>query len=184
MSEDYLIRFCAPTLAGIKTGSLFCCPFTSPEDLRKSVRRLNKRLVPKGLRLIPLRFFGGKALMYIYRPSGLRNDLSCEAASKLLQSKGYCCSNCENCLAQLCRRLQTHSAFPHEIGLFLGYPPEDVAGFMEHEACNCKCSGCWKVYGDEAAARKRFDLYHKCSQIYLQCWQNGSTLDRLTVARA
>ena len=26
MSEDYLIRNCAPTLAGIKTANLFSCP--------------------------------------------------------------------------------------------------------------------------------------------------------------
>lgn len=183
MSEDHLVRYCAPTLAGIKTGSLFGCPISSAEELRHSIRKLNKKLTPKGLRILPLHISGNKALMYAYRPSGLHNDLSQEAASQLLQKQGYCTGSCEHCIAQLCKKLQNCEEFPHEIGLFLGYPPEDVAGFMEHKACNCKCSGCWKVYGDVAAAKKKFDQYRKCSWIYQQCWENGSSLERLTVSK-
>ena len=33
MSEDQIIRHCAPTLAGIKTASLFTCPYDSKEAL-------------------------------------------------------------------------------------------------------------------------------------------------------
>ena len=35
MSEELVVRQCAPTLAGIKTGSLFSCPCDSPEELRQ-----------------------------------------------------------------------------------------------------------------------------------------------------
>lgn len=183
MSEDHLVRYCAPTLAGIKTGSLFGCSYTCTDKLRKTVRDLNRRLVPKGLRVLPLRISDSRALMYVYRPSGLRKDLAHETASRLLAEKGYCTSSCENCIAQLSRKLHECEDFPHEIGLFLGYPPEDVAGFIENNACGCKCVGCWKVYGDEEAAKKKFDQYHKCSRIYQQCWENGSSLERLAVAR-
>lgn len=40
MSEELVVRQCAPTLAGIKTGSLFSCPCDSPEELRQEVRRI------------------------------------------------------------------------------------------------------------------------------------------------
>jgi len=184
MSEDHLIRYCAPTLAGIKTGSLFTCPCICPDELRKTVRNLNKRLVPKGLRLLPLRFSEDKALMYVYRPAGLRNDFSQKDAHRLLKENGYhCTGSCENCIAQLARKLRSSASFPHEIGLFLGYPPEDVAGFIENKACRCKCSGCWKVYGDVDTAKKKFAQYHKCSRVYQKCWENGCSLDRLAVAR-
>lgn len=183
MSEDHLVRYCAPTLAGIKTGSLFGCTCTCADALRKTVRDLNKRLVPKGLRILPLQFTEQKALMYVYRPSGLRQDLAHKTAVRLLEENGYCTGSCENCIAQLSRRLRDCDDFPHEIGLFLGYPPEDVAGFMDNKACNCKCVGCWKVYGDVDAAKKKFKQYHKCSQIYQKCWENGSSLERLAVAR-
>ena len=52
------------------------------------------------------------------------------------------------------QRLGQAAEFPHEIGLFLGYPPEDVQGFLENRLC--KCVGCWKVYGDEQAAQNGF----------------------------
>lgn len=181
MSEDHLIRYCAPTLAGIKTGSLFGCACPSAERLRIIVRDLNKRLTPRGLRILPLRFSGQKALMYVYRPSGLKKDLSHETAVRLLADRGYCAGSCEYCIAQLCRKIQQQEEFPHEIGLFLGYPPEDVEGFIHNKACGCKCVGCWKVYGDVEAARKRFRQYRKCEQIYQYCWKNGTPLERLAV---
>ena len=75
MSEEILIRQGAPTLAGIKTGSLFPCPCEDHEALMTDIRKLNRRLTPKGLCLLPLRFLPGQALLYLYRPAGLRRDL-------------------------------------------------------------------------------------------------------------
>lgn len=41
----------------------------------------------------------------------------------------------------------------------LGYPAEDVQGFIENETKECKCVGCWKVYGDVEQAQKKFEQY-------------------------
>ena len=49
--------------------------------------------------------------------------------------------------------------FPHEVGLFLSYPPEDVKGFIAHRANDFKCAGLWKVYGNEEKARSLFAKY-------------------------
>ena len=89
MSEEILIRQGAPTLAGIKTGSLFPCPCEDREDLLADIRRLNRRLSPKGLCLLPIRFLAGQALLYLYRPAGLRRDLRDAQASELLRQAGY-----------------------------------------------------------------------------------------------
>ena len=56
MAEEILIRQGAPTLAGIKTGSLFPCLCEDHEALMTDIRRLNRRLSPKGRCLLPLRF--------------------------------------------------------------------------------------------------------------------------------
>ena len=72
--------------------------------------------------------------------------------------------------------------FPHEVGLFLSYPPEDVLGFILNKACNHKCVGCWKVYSDEQAAKCIFRRYKKCSKIYSQQWEQGKSIEQLTVA--
>ncbi len=180
MCEASLVRNCAPTLAGLKTASLFTCPYDSREELLESVRALNRRLGPKGLRCLPLRFSQRQALIYLYRPAMLRQDLSCAAAAALLRGRGYETDSCQVCLCQLARRLRAQGEFPHEIGLFLGYPPEDVRGFIEQGPC--KCVGCWKVYGDAAAAEKTFALYRKCTQVYCRRWAEGTDIERLAVA--
>lgn len=182
MSDDYLVRHCAPTLAGIKTGSLFTCPYESKEALMNDVRQLNRRLSTKGLRILPLRLSEKKALIYLFRPQYLSRDLSDRAAKDILRNHGYDLASCDKCVVQLVKRLRLQKDFPHEIGLFLGYPPEDVCGFIENKACNCKCVGCWKVYGDEAAAKKKFEQYSKCTKIYWEQWYGGKDLERLAVS--
>lgn len=180
MSEECLVRHCAPTLAGIKTGSLFSCPCESKKGLMDSLRRTNRRLVKKGLRCIPLKLFGKKALIYMYRPALLKRDLEGEKAKQLLKSRGYEGQSCEMCVAHLMERLQQEAEFPHEIGLFLGYPPEDVEGFIKDSGC-CKCVGCWKVYGNEEEAKKKFAQYDKCTRLYCAQHANGRELERLAV---
>lgn len=184
MSEDYLVRHCAPTLAGIKTANLFTCPYDDKEALLESLRQLNKKLACKGLRLLPLRFSEKKVLIYLYRPAMLRSDLSHHTAKALLQQEGYEPENCEKCLACLSKKLRSQEHFPHEIGLFLGYPPEDVHGFIELGPDCCKCTGCWKVYGDEEAAKKKFAQYKQCTRVYCDRWANGTDIERLTVSTA
>ena len=182
MSDDYLVRHCAPTLAGIKTGSLFTCPVRCPRELWDAVRRLNRRLLPKGLRILPLRLSDSKALIYVFRPQKLSSDIADTTAEGLLRSRGYDTSSCAKCIARLGQRIRAQEEFPHEIGLFLGYPPEDVQGFIDHGPDCCKCTGCWKVYGDPEAAQKKFSQYKKCTRVYCRQWEKNRDIQRLTVA--
>lgn len=182
ISEEYLIRHCSPTLAGLKTASLFTCPYGQKETLLDSLRQMNRRLRDKGLYLVPLRFSEKKALIYLYRPRKLTADMCDDLARHLLQEKGYDPKNCHRCVARLRQRLREQGEFPHEIGLFLGYPAEDVQGFMEQGPDNCKCTGCWKVYSDVDGARKKFAQYKKCTRVYCDQWEKGKDIERLTVA--
>lgn len=181
MSEELVIRHCAPTLAGIKTGNLFTCPFESRERLIKDIRAMNRTLVPKGLRVLPLRYWSGRALIYVFRPKELKCDLCQADAACLLSGFGYETGGCDQCVKVLISRLNAGEEFPHEIGLFLGYPPEDVRGFVENRSRNFKCAGYWKVYGDEAAARQRFSQYDKCTTCYCKQFRCGASIDRLAV---
>ena len=179
MSEEQVVRNCAPTLAGLKTGSMFSCEFASRAELNESIRALNRSLTPKGLRVLPLRCAHGRALIYVYRPGRLEKDLSGDAASALLREFGYPCGNSGKCIAKLMARLKADGEFPHEVGLFLGYPTEDVAGFIANHARGCKCVGCWKVYGDEAKAREKFARYKRCTSAYYEQWRRGIPIERL-----
>ena len=182
MSEDQIIRHCAPTLAGIKTASLFTCPYDSKEALLDSLRQFNRRFAATGLRLLPLRFSEKKALIYVYRPKKLRSDLSQDTAARLLETCGYDTDSCEKCVGCLAKKLRSQPDFPHEIGLFLGYPVEDVCGFMEKGPDLCKCTGCWKVYGDEDSAKKKFAQYKKCTRVYCDRWAKSKDMERLVVS--
>ncbi len=182
MSEKLIIEHCSPTLAGLKTGNLFTCPYESEQGLRQELRQFNKRLTSKGLRILPLRCKERRALIYLYRPGHLRRDLSDHRARALLHTHGYLCENPNRCVARLMERLRECEAFPHEIGLFLGYPPEDVLGFIENRAECFKCVGYWKVYGDEEKAQKLFQQFKRCTSVYCDQWAKGKSIERLTVA--
>lgn len=182
MSEEMLVRHCSPTLAGMKTGNMFNCTFADIHSMRDCVRCWNKLLVKKGLRVLPLRFRENRALIYVYRPLRLSADLRNNMAVEILQEYGYSTETPERCILKLINRLEESVEFPHEIGLFLGYPPEDVQGFIENRSADCKCIGCWKVYGDAATAQKIFAKYKKCTDIYCTLFSEGRSIERLTVA--
>lgn len=184
MSEELVIRHCSPTLAGIKTGSLFSCYFESRDEMICGLRRLNKLLVPKGLRVLPLKYSGKRALIYIFRPDWLEDDLAVEEARRILRDAGYQNEKPDRCITELAHRLNSGECFPHEIGLFLGYPPEDVDGFIRNKGGNCKLVGCWKVYGDEAAARDRFKSYKECTDELYEKWTSGFPFGELAEERA
>ncbi len=180
MSEETVVRLCAPTLAGMKTASLFAQEYASRRQVQGEVRQLNRVLVPRGLRAMPLHYGRRRALIYLYRPGRLRQDLRKEQAEAILRSRGYDPEKPEQCIRRLRLRLGAEGEFPHEIGLFLGYPPEDVAGFIGHGTC--KCVGCWKVYGDEESAKKTFRQYKACTEVYCNRMRLGATLRELIVA--
>ncbi len=182
VSEELFVQCCAPTLAGIKTGSMFSCSYESKDEMTEDLRSMNRLLAPRGLCLIPLRFHAGKALLYLFRPAALRADMQNRDARKLLNEAGYEGTQCGECIGRLIRRLKEGNGFPHEVGLFLSYPPEDVRGFIENHAQNYKFIGYWKVYGDENNARRTFEKYKKCTDSYCRRLRAGHGLKELAVA--
>lgn len=183
MSTELLVKTCAPTLAGIKTANLFSFKCRRPEAI-EDARNLNRMFCGKGLRAIPVKSAGGTVLLYVYRPDALERDLEDPQARGILKKYGYPDKGVEYKLTYMLKRLRTEKEFPHEIGLFLGYPPEDVRGFIEKKGLGCKCSGYWKVYGDREKAQKCFRRYDKCRRVYAECYKKGASLSKLTVSTA
>lgn len=183
MPEDMMIaRMCAPTLAGIKTGSLYRFPYADRKEMIRSIRAWNRKLAPKGVVLTVLRFRQQDALIYAFRPKQLRRDFQSQSVASILKEFGYAPQKAEACIATLSRKISEGESFPHEIGLFLGYPPEDVEGFIENRANGYKTVGYWKVYGNVAEAERRFEAYRRCTDWFLRNLKSGRHLERLTVA--
>jgi hypothetical protein len=180
--EEYLIGNCSPTLASLKTGSLFCAGYTSWEEMQYQLEYWNQALESKGVFLTVLRRSPSRALVYLCRKSHLLRDLQQKDIQAFLKKQGYTDFSLEGALRKLKENMTEKADFPHEIGLFLGYPLEDVEGFLLHGGQNCKCTGCWKVYGNEQHAQKQFARFRKCQQVYRRLWEKGTSIRRLTVA--
>ncbi len=119
--------------------------------------------------------------MYLYRPDRLKKDLSSDEAKEILLKKGYSCKSIEGDIVHLIHQIRSNNSFPHEIGLFLGYPPIDVKGFMKDTRKGVKCVGYWKVYGDKEKAEKTFSSYKKCTEVYKKCLSCGRQLSQMIV---
>ena len=165
------------------------CPCTITEQRREElgllVSGLDRELGPYGVRVrvIAWRAFG--AIVLAYRPNLLVSHLRDARTAAVLASLGYPVLNSaltagmretflDALLAHLARRFAAEK-LPHEIGFFLGYPYEDVEGFVRHRGRKFRFCGCWKVYGDPRAAAKLFARYRRCTRRCVRLRRSGST---------
>ncbi len=180
---DRLVAYhCAPTLMGHKAGSLFALKQKHFSGHQERVQAVLDMLERKGLSGQVIHCPGETTLIYLYRGELLKRHLDHPLSRSLLLDHGYCGDDARELVAQLIRRLKENSAFPHEIGLFLGYPPEDVEGFVKYKGLHCKHCGCWKVYGDVGRAKALFGQYAHCRRACVSCMNRGMTLDQMVAA--
>ena len=181
--EAVLVRQCAPTLAGMKPGSIFCFNHSPLEVSRQKVCQWNKQLAPFGLtvQILLERPGSGSVIVFVYRHDCLEQMLSDDAYQRFLAEAGYERTNLDGLLEQLAQRLRTQPEFPHEIGVFLGYPLRDVIGFIENHGRNFTCCGFWKSYGDPAEMQVCFACYRRCIQTYVAMFEQGIPIERLAV---
>lgn len=180
--EKYLIEHCSPTLASLKIANLFGYCYESEERLEQEVAEWNRVFAEKGIAMRVLSKKDGRALIYVYRVKRLKNALAEKQVQEFLAYYGYDGLDLEAQLARLAKRISEAEGFPHEIGVFLDYPLEDVIGFIVNRGKNSKCAGCWKVYGDACKACETFARYEKCKAVYGRLWKLGRSIQKLTVA--
>lgn len=153
---------CAPVLLGIKPSNLLIIDSGSlPEACRL--------LQDTSVRITVLfgswkrNSQGGKIVLFVYRPELVDPILRDQRAGEFLESLGYQEKRLDLMLGRLKERyagcMEKRLPFPHELGVLLGYPLEDVKGFMKYKGENFLCSGYWKVYSNENEAKRTFRLY-------------------------
>ncbi len=182
MLERMIVDYCAPTLAKMKTGNMFNYKYTSLDELKSEVAEANEKLNEKDVFIDILKITDARALVYVYRKKMLEADLAREGVENLLRKYGYQNMVLSECFMVLKQHLRESACFPHEIGLFLGYPLEDVLGFIKHGGKNCKHCGIWKVYSNECETRQLFAKYQKCMEVYSKVFTGGRTIVQMTVA--
>lgn len=99
-------------------------------------------------------------LKLFYKKESLENHLYKKENINFLQKIGYNESeDIEGYLNMLKIRYKTQC--PHELGVFLGIPIEDINGFINNSTGNYLLNGYWKVYNNVEEAKKTFKKYNE-----------------------
>ena len=173
--ERSIALYCVPALAGIKPSNLLSY---STEDKRcayKELSRLNRQLNASGIYLKVICEYEKRLLILVYRNNKLANYLDRSEIAAFLKNCGYGVSlQLADKISLLSERIKNSREFPHEVGAFLGYPIEDIYGFINHKSC--KYTGYWKVYGNVEQAKDIFRKYDSCRNAVVNRMSMGKTL--------
>ena len=99
--EKRLIEHCAPTLAGMKSASLFNYFHNGEQIVREELREINDLLNNKGVYADVLIWREKSALIYVYRVKMLEKDLKQPGVIELLKRYDYKNSDIESCINHL-----------------------------------------------------------------------------------
>jgi hypothetical protein len=154
--ELQIVLQCAPTIAGLKTSNLLIVPKNQEDKVRYILRFsgfFGYRLVEDGNRVVFLIFNRQMLTDYLSRPE----------VKAFLMKYGYEADSFGKCLRFFKDRYASYISkrddFPHEMGVFLGYPLGDVVGFIEHQGEDFSLSGYWKVYENAEQAKVLFEMF-------------------------
>ena len=202
--ERGLVEWCAPTLASLKPASMFnitrfhevrrlACGRTflseyAPWELDAAVDEIASRLAPLGVRMRIMAVRRGSMMVFVYRPDLLERFIQRDDEAALLELEGYDVADADACVTRLRSRVLDFDAhprnpdgtdrFPHEMGFLLGYPLDDVLGFMRDRA-HPLLRGHWNVHADVARAQRLFSLYDVCATLATTRRGTGEPLESL-----
>lgn len=177
--EQEIAHHCAPALCCIKPANLVCFSKAEFDNLPALLRAYGPELAQYGVRMELLCSCDKRWLVLVYRPALLQKQLAQPAVCALLAQDGYPSRGMQAQLDFLRRRLAGCADFPHEIGLFLGYPIDDVLAFRQHRGEGCKLCGYWKVYTDVEAAKRCFAAFDACRDAFERKLRAGKTVTQL-----
>jgi len=168
-----VVAQCAPVLKGVKISNLIK---VRPGEWRE----IRDRLKNSGIICVLLYQDREMEVLFLYRYHALEQHLRKPAVRGFLERYGYGCCEVAAVLKGLRMRYRQYAAggaeFPHELGVLLGYPVEDVEGFIENRGENCLLSRYWKVYNNKQQAEQIFRLYDQVKEQALREIMSGRSL--------
>ena len=177
--ENELVHHCAPALCRLKPANLVSFAKREFPELPHVLQTYQPVMESYGIHMELLCSCDKRWLVLVYDPALLQRQLSQSTVSNLLQRDGYPAGGMRAQLEFLKYRLQRYRTFPHEIGLFLGYPISDVLAFQQNRGEGCKLWGYWKVYTNVEAAKKSFATFDACRDALEQALRAGKTVTQL-----
>lgn len=179
--EKDLLYFASPALLGRKQANLFSFSIDCLTDYRKEIERYKKELAPLGISVEYLYCKQQRVYLLVYRKDMMLQYLRQPAVKEFLIKEGYPETIGEEAslyqtLCILRKHIMQDADFPHEVGFFFGYPPEDVFSFIREKGRNYKLVGDWKVYGDGKAALRTFRSYARCRRRLMEQASAGADI--------
>ncbi len=164
---------CAPVLSAHKVSNLFI--------IRKNRLRRSAALIAScGLNFFILYSFNDRYVLFVYRRAALKRYLDRPENKAFLEAFGYGNMDENRTLEKLSRRYTLHmesdAQFPHELGLFLGYPLQDVYSYIIHNGKGFIFNGYWKVYSRPEEAKKTFEMFDRVTEEMLSRAISGENL--------
>lgn len=157
-AEMLLVLSCAPVLKGSKAANIMTVT-------RRELSEIGRLLHGTGIFWRVLDVKEDKTVLYLYREKELQRHLRQKRIADFLAANGYENQSLLKMLEILALRLWQYDRklqkYPHEMGVFLGYPLEDVIGFIENEGKNYIYLGYWKVYHDVPGTVELFERYDR-----------------------
>ncbi len=151
-----LVLNCAPLLAGLKTASLFVTNISNYDEVVSVLKGSEVEILILSKRK-------GKMTLLLFDRRKLDKYLNKNMNASFMRKLGYSSIDIDSVLNEFNYRynqyLDGKMDFPHEMGIILGYPLEDVNGFMCNEGRNYILCGYWKVYDKPTDARRIFKEY-------------------------
>lgn len=164
---------CAPFMTGLKPSNLF---ITGGGNLAKAVSIFEYA----GFSYFILLKTESKTVFLVYDSKRLEECVSGRDAAGLLRKTGYYALELKELLKNCRLRYRQYASegrgFPHELGVFLGYPVEDVEGFIENNGKNCLYTGYWKVYANLPEKLSVFKNYDNARLALLQMLSGGKNI--------
>lgn len=178
---DYKLAFhCAPTLAGVKPANLISIRRDEWDAIKNGLARSGRVFGGRQIYFRKLVSCEHRVLLLVYRRDLLAEHLGIPENRRILERYGYDTDMMAGMLlGKLAERFGQEDEFPHEIGVFLGYPPEDVQGFIEHSGKNYSLCGCWKVYGDPVKAKRQFSIYEHALCFFCERVMGGEEIQNI-----
>lgn len=168
--ETQIALQCAPLISGLKMSNLL---IVSAED-ETLVRMILRK---SGISFYRLLKSGEKVTFLLFRREWLEAYLQQKEVRAVFVAEGYQDYILGNVFRTFQERYKHYmnggDCFPHEMGLLLGYPVEDVQGFMENEGKNFLYSGYWKVYADVQEKIKLFQKFETAKETVIQLLSYG-----------
>lgn len=160
MVAEQFLSYCSPVFTGIKPSALMMVKTCMLPQI--TTEKNLAELEEKGFEIKTMGSCSFRTRLLIFERKALSECVYTSERFCILQNFGYQKGNLDELLATLQKRFTTTCDFPHEIGIFLGYPTEDVKGFLEHKGKDYRVCGYWKVYGNETMAVQKFASYKRC----------------------